>query len=374
MKLWKSVLAIALCLCLCGCERLTSGSHIHVADHPLTPTTGSGQNVSVANYGQLYDALVQMVANGTTQQIISVERYDKARLETDLQRVSEEVPAKDPIAAYAVTEIRCTIGTASGTDALSVEITYLHDRTQIRQIISVADNAKAQEAIAQSLNACDTGVVLYIEDYDPADFTQMVEDYALDYPEYVMEQPEVTVSIYPESGKSRVVELKFGYHTSREALKNMQNQVSPVFRSAALYVSGDAAAEEKYSQLYSFLTERYDYTIETSITPAYSLLRHGVGDCRAFAAVYAAMCRQAELECWVVSGSRAGENWYWNIVNMDGIYYHVDLLSSDDGGVFLVHDDGQMRETGYLWDFDAYPICGQPTTPDEPEDIIQENM
>ena len=43
--------------------------------------------------------------------------------------------------------------------------------------------------------------------------------------------------------------------------------------------------------------ERYDYRIETSITPAYSLLRHGVGDSRAFAVVYAAMCQQAGLEC-----------------------------------------------------------------------------
>ena len=72
--------------------------------------------------------------------------------------------------------------------------------------------------------------------------------------------------------------------------------MKPVFESAVLYVSGDGAEKQKFSQLYAFLMERFDYKVETSITPAYSLLRHGVGDSRAFATVYAAMCRLAGLE------------------------------------------------------------------------------
>lgn len=378
MKKVQCIFVIALCLCLCGCDLLTSGSHIFVELREPSASGGNGQNVSAANYEQLFEALVQMVGNGTVQQIISVEQYDKTQLKEDLQTVSDDVRTGDPIAAYAVENIVCTIGTASGAAALSVEIHYLHDRTQIRKIIPVADNAEAKEAIAQSLNACDTGVVIYIADYFSMDFAQIVETYALEYPEYVMERPQVMVSIYPESGRSRVVELKFSYHTSREALKSMQNQVSPVFRSAVLYVSGDAAENQKFSQLYSFLMERYEYTIESSNTPTYSLLRHGVGDCRAFATVYAAMCRQAGLQCRVVSGNRAGENWYWNIVSIEGIYYHVDLLSSEDNGVFLIHDDAEMRLAGYLWDFDAYPVCGQAPVQDRPvdmwEDIFHENM
>ena len=366
VKFGKCCFIMALCLCLCGCSLLTRGSHIYVGEHQNPSTAVGSQNVNARNYQQLYKALEIMVKKGEDQKIIFVKQYDKQQLEADLKQAVDTICAEYPIAAYAVKEIQCTVGTVSGEDAVSVQVVYLRDQAQIRQIISVADNQAAREEIVRSLNNCESGLLLYIEAYASVDFTQMVKEHALAYPENVMEQPQVSVNIYPETGESRVVELKFTYETNRDALKNMQNQVSPVFRSAVLYVSGDAAEAEKFSQLYSFLMERYDYTIASSVTPAYSLLRHGVGDCRAFAMVYAAMCRQAGLECLVVSGNRAGEDWYWNIVNMDGVYYHMDLLSVGDGGIFQGHNDTQMQADGYLWNFEAYPQC-QPPAPEEPD-------
>ena len=101
--------------------------------------------------------------------------------------------------------------------------------------------------------------------------------------------------------------------------------------------------------------ERFDYTLETSITPAYSLLGHGVGDSKAFATVYAAMCRRADLECLVITGTRDGEPWTWNMVCDDGTYYHLDLLSSHRG--FQELTDNEME--GYVWDYSAYPEAGK---------------
>lgn len=368
MKCGKIIAVAILCLCLCGCDFMSSGSHIFVETRQPQNTSGTGQNVSAANYEQLYTALTRMIENGTAQQVISVAEYGKEALELDVERVVEDICTGHPIAAYAVEQIRCTIGTSGGTDALSVEISYLHDKAEIRQIVYTRDNSDAKEAVATSLFSCDAGIVIFVQSYTDTDFTQIVEDLTLLYPEYVMERPQVAVSIYPEKGGSRVIELKFIYNTSRDALKKMQSQVEPVFESAVLYVSGDAAQWEKYSQLYSFLMERYEYTIETSITPTYSLLRHGVGDSRAFSAVYAAMCRQAGLECMVVSGTHAGESWYWNIVAIDGVYYHIDLLHSSETGMFQVQGDKQMRNDGYLWNFDAYPACGDPEVSPEEND------
>lgn len=371
MKRLQTIVILLLCLCMTGCSFTSSGSHIFVENRQPNANSGLSQSVSVNSYRQLRSVLIAMVEAGTVQQTISVDQYDKSRLERDLDTVAEDVCTTHPIAAYAVESITCTIGTSGGVESLSVEIAYLHGKAEIRRIIVVENNDGARDAVGTALDTCEAGVVIYIEDFDETDFTQMVEDHAFAYPESVMEQPQVTVNIYPDSGKSRVVEMKFSYSTSREALKNMQNQVSPVFRSAVLYVSGDAAQKEKFSQLYSFLMERYDYIIEPSITPAYSLLRHGVGDCRAFATVYAAMCRQAGLECVVVSGTRAGGSWYWNILCIDGVYYHMDLLASSDAGAFRLLGDDQIRESGYLWDFDAYPACPQEVQTDQPEDPVE---
>lgn len=196
------------------------------------------------------------------------------------------------------------------------------------------------------------GIVLLVEEYKVRDYTQFVQDYAQENPQTVMETPQVTEAVYG-SGGSRVVELVFAYQNSRDSLRRMQTQVQPVFDSAVLYVSGDDADRQKYAQLYAFLMEPFDYKLETSITPAYSLLRHGVGDSRAFATVYAAMCRDAGLECLVVAGTHAGEPWTWNLVLDDGQHYHVDLLRCSESGEFRKFPDAEMGE--YVWDYSMYP-------------------
>ena len=99
--------------------------------------------------------------------------------------------------------------------------------------------------------------------------------------------------------------------------------------------------------------ERFDYSLETTITPAYSLLHEGVGDCTAFATVYAAMCRKAGLECHVVSGTREGEPWSWNLIYFMGNYFHVDLLFCSQTGGFAASLGSEM--TDYEWDHSAYP-------------------
>ena len=181
-------------------------------------------------------------------------------------------------------------------------------------------------------------------------------DYAGLNPQMVMELPQVTAQVYPQQGTVRILELQFTYQTSRESLRDMQSQVRPVFSSARLYVSSDANDGVKLGQLYSFLMERFDYTLQTSITPSYSLLLHGVGDSRAFAQVYAAMCRQTGVECMTVSGTRDGESRLWNIVRNGDVYYHVDLLECARYGYYHQLTDEQMWN--YVWDYSAYPACG----------------
>lgn len=355
----RTVIAVltAFCLMLSGCSSFMDGEYVWVTSHHVEGAPGSSQNVSARNYSQLHKALKQMVEAGAEQLTISVGQYDHDALEQDVKKAISQLISYHPIAAYAVERIVYDLGTSGGGAALGIQISYIHDKAEIRQIKRVNNNQQASEAIAAALISCETGIVLQIENYQQADFVQIVETYAMDRPEYVMELPKVTVNVYPDSGKTRVVELKFSYQTSREALKKMQNQVQPFFSSAALYISGDAADSEKYAHLYSFLMVRYDYSFQSSITPAYSLIRHGVGDSKAFASVYAAMCRRAGLECQVVSGTRAGEPWYWNIIRDGEVHYHVDLLRSYQDGEFRELNDEDM--TDYVWDFSAYPRCGK---------------
>lgn len=352
-------LTLTVSLLLSGCS-LFDGSYVHVTPYKEQTDSTQTEVISASNYQQLQKVVEAMVGQGVETGVINVAEFDQDLVEKNMNAVAVYVRESYPLGAYAVENIEYEIGTSSGRPAIAVSITYRHGRIEIQKIRTVRTMENAVSMIGNALDKCEAGIVLEVEEYFNTDFSQIVEDHAALNPDTVMETPQVVAAIYG-SGTSRVVELTFTYQTSRDALRTMQTQVQPVFDSAVLYVSGEGADSQKFSQLYGFLMERFDYTLETSITPAYSLLRHGVGDSRAFAMVYGAMCRQAGLDCQIVTGTKDGEPWVWNMIQLDGFYYHVDLLRSSLSGGFREYTDEEMG--GYVWDYSAFPQCVEPYVP-----------
>lgn len=360
-------LTVFLCLLLTGCSWF-DGSYVHVTPHREQGSSSQGEAVSASNYSQLLSVLEGMVSSGTESGVINVANYDRDMVEVNMTAAVQYVRNRYPVGAYAVEQMEYEVGTNSGKPAIAVNVTYRHSRIEIQRIQKVETMEEAEIIIGEALKAYDAAVVLQVQEFQEMDFSQLVKDFAEEQPESIMETPQVTAGIYG-SGTARVVELAFTYQNSRDQLRQMQSQVQPVFDSAALYVSGDGSDNQKYSQLYAFLMERFDYKQETSITPAYSLLRHGVGDSRAFAVVYASMCRRAGLECRIVTGTRNGEPWTWNMVRDGELYFHVDLLRSSLSGGFREYTDGEMG--GYVWDYSNYPACNLPYVPLETETPAQ---
>lgn len=361
---------LCLSLLLTGCN-WPGGSYVSVTPHQEQRQYLQTQAVSVADYTQLCAALERIVSSGAETATLLMSDYPPEKLDSDLAAADRYICREYPIGAYAVKELSCEVGTSVGQTAVAVMVEYHHGRSELLRIRTVYNALDAAKVVTSALVRLDASIVLQ-ELYDAEqDFTQLVQDYARENPQLVMEIPQVTQTVYG-SGAKRVVELIFTYQTDRESLRRMQTQVKPVFDAAVLYVSGDGEAHQKYSQLYGFLMERFDYKQETSITPSYSLLRHGVGDSRAFATVYAAMCKAAGLPCTVVTGTHSGKPWTWNIVQEDGYDYHVDLLRCTELEGYHTFTDAQME--GYVWDYSAYPPCpGDPqrlpgiqTEPTEP--------
>ena len=357
MKRTLLTLFFALSLLLGGCGWL-NGSFVSVTPHEAPKQVAHADTITAANYKDFLAALKQLVAARTEVAAIHVEEYPEKALEAGIRRAVYTVMHNDPIGAYAVEYIQYEIGSSSGLPAVSITVSYRHNSTELQRIRRAAGIPQARSITANALESYEAGIVLLVGQYEETDFSQFVQDYAREHPETIMEVPQVTQALYG-TGESRVVELIFSYQTSRDSLRRMQTQVKPVFESAVLYVSGDGDDYQKFSQLYAFLMERFDYKLETSITPSYSLLRHGIGDSRAFAQVYAAMCRDAGLTCMTVTGTRDGEPWTWNMILDGEEYYHVDLLRCSERGKYRELTDEEME--GYVWDYSDYPACtGKP--------------
>ena len=369
----KRILILLLCvvLLLSGCGWMR-GSYASVVPYDQEDDRSDKGISAISTYQELRSALIQMIENGEDSRTLSLVDYPVNQVESNLKQAIRNVLTSNPVAAYAVENMDYVIGSTGGVSAVAVTVQYNHNRSQLRELRQVNSMETAQTLIIGALERLEPDVVFQISDYRYMDIDQFIRDYALSYPDMIMEMPQVTENIYPATGLNRIVEIKFTYENSREALKNMQSYVRPRFSSSTMFVSGEEIPMIRYQRLYAFLMETSDYTLETSITPTYSLLRHSVGDSRAFATVYAAMCRRANMECQVIFGTREGESWAWNMIQVDGVWYHLDLVDCYLSGGYRLRYDEEM--TGYVWDYTAYPSAIAPeqeTVTEQPQETVE---
>lgn len=351
MKRAITFLVVLSMLFLTGCDFWTKNERLHVAPHREDIKNKTGEIVDVDTYVQMRETLVEKIESGATDLVVSVSSFDKETADFYVKTAMDHAMNNTPIGAYALSSITYEVGTNRGKSVIAFHMEYRHGIGEIMRIKTAEDMDEARNHIETALTECEAALVFLVTNYTPVDIPQLVEDYVGEHSDLVMEQPQVRVAVYPDNGERRVVELSFTYQNSRTDLRKMQALVEKVFTSADLYVQ-QSNAKNKYSRLYSFLMERNQYTVQTSITPSYSLLNYGVGDSRAFANVYGAMCRRAGLSCKTVYGTKKGEPYCWNAVNYNGKYYHVDLLECYENGGFRMRTDKEM--SGYVWDYSDF--------------------
>ena len=342
------VMVLAVMLGLVGCSGLFSETYVSQSPHRGNEDSDSPTQRVASSYPEIYSALAAQIDYAEDSGIIILENLDEQVGRSYLEAAVKNVVTQEPIGAYAVEKIEFDIGTNAGRTAAAVTVTYTRSRTDLLSIKTAKTMDEAQQLIGQALQRAENTVAVRVEQYEQRDYAAMVRSYADAHPDSVMEIPQVMAASYPHSGQNRLISLTFTYQNAQKDLQEMQEVVQPVFQAAELYVQGDFSAKQKFEKLHSFLMERSQYTIRSSSTPAYSLLQEGVGDCRAFASVYAAMCRQAGLECRVINGTKDGVQWSWNRVVFNNRVYYIDLIEAKQIGRLQFRTASQM--SGYVWD------------------------
>jgi transglutaminase/protease-like cytokinesis protein 3 len=295
--------------------------------------------------------LEEIVASCEEKAVIDTGAYDQEVLADDARRARIYAETQYPLGVYAVDWMSVRLGKSDGRSVLTVHVRYIHNRTAIQEIKQVHSEKSASFRIYDAMEQYASRLALWVKSEEEINYHRIVEEYAWNAPRTVMECPDLTVETYPEDGTERIVVLNFDYQTGVDTLRSMRDQVIPVFDRA---LATAQKSEDPYRALYDFLMKGYNHHITPSITPSYSLLKYGVGDSKAFAQVYAAMCREAGMECLTVHGTKNGTSHCWNIIRVGNVYYHLDLL----GGGYVLYSNATL--TGYVWDYAAYPVCGAP--------------
>ena len=96
---------------------------------------------------------------------------------------------------------------------------------------------------------------------------------------------------------------------------------------------------EKAMLIHDFIAERVVYAyndishLPENATWAHSIVGAstvGKGVCECYAKTYLYLCEMYGIECVLVSGKASGGDHAWNLVNIDGKWYNIDLTWNDD--------------------------------------------
>ena len=356
-----------LLLGMTGCGWIKD-EYTSVAEHkePYVYTEpGEEDTIPAAdNANVLKNRIFAFVRSSVSRGQIDVTGYS-GDVRTEIIEILEELKA-NPIYAYAVDYFDYEFFTDEAGEKTLLEIRMVLRRSseQIAAIINVGSVENAQTRAAEALESMEAALTMKVSDYTETDFAAAIRRYCLENPTLTAELPEVSVQVYPEEGSTRIVELHFGYSVSREQLRGRRSSVETTLSSAAHLVHADDQPD-CLKLVCAYLLGRNAYTpTQTQISPVYQLLNQQQAGDAGFASAANYLFNACGVECYLVLGEKNEAPYAWNIVCINGQYYHLDLMQQWENGIqdpVLLYD---TQRAGYIWNTDEYPACPEPT-PDE---------
>ena len=365
----KRLLALILLLSiLTGCGLLPT-EHISITQHADPDSqTGTGDEAEAKDYESLRNVIYSFVRNGKTEGTILINRYD-GDVESDLTKATYEVSKLDPLGAYAVDYMTHDCVRLVSYYQVSVHITFRRTKADMDAIRIANSDPHLKLLVQNAVQQSSSRLTLRLSHYAGQDPAAIAAEYIAANPELVMEDPQVSVTLYPEIGSDRIMEIQFQYSHTEAQLEAMRRAVQQSLAAAAEYIRYRETEAEKADLLYTYLTERFSYQQAETVTPLHDALCVGIADPEGLAMAWQLICSRAGMECWLVEGLRAGVPHSWNIIRLGEQYRHVDLTRCmlELDGLTLWADDDMVD---YYWNPEGLPVC---LPEEEPEPPVSED-
>ena len=287
----------------------------------------------------------------------------------NLSDACDEVSHDDPLGAYAVDRIKPEFVRIATYYEATVSIDYRRTAEQVASVNTVAGSGAIRGELRDALTSFVPETAFRVNYFDQAQgddyIPRLIRQAYYDSPAAALGLPEAVVNLYPESGQQRVVEVLFTYPEEPELLR----EKSQALTSAAQvlvdpYRTGlrdSALIPVLYRALreHTGLGEAQDAPLpapSVSGSTAYAALVEAQADSEGLALAYKLLCDLAGVECTVVDGTLEGVPRFWTIVTVEqNVHRHVDPSRAE--GLLLT--DTQMSESGFVWDTQEYPSCGE---------------
>ena len=148
-------------------------------------------------------------------------------------------------------------------------------------------------------------------------------------------------SIYTAEGDTLVRKIKLRYLTTPAEAQTQLLFYNGVLDTVAAGIPAGASDFDKVLYLHDYLVQNYAYDYEglaeenatgvsVAVRDAYRFFQGKVGVCQAYMLAMIALCDEVGIPCLPVISDEMSHA--WNLVKLDGEWYHIDVTWDDAGG------------------------------------------
>ncbi len=379
-KRWTALLlATAICF-LGGCGSIFEKEYVVVSDYapPAQDSIDRGDRITVRNLNELKTALLGLVSAGESEGAILFDTDYDGDVSADLASACWQVRTQDALCAYCVDNIAYDLSKIVARYEAGITITYSEAALESDSILKMQYSTGIEDRIRAALEDGRSRLVVLIvrSFYSAEEMESLVNRVYRTYPASAPEAPRVSVNMFSGAGRQRLYEIHLGYSLSGEDLESRREELAQLDPFAEADTSGQ---DDGFKALLAceYLAENCTYTTESQRNDIYAALVEQSANSEGMALAYVELCRRLAVPCQIVYGQLNRENHCWNIVEIDGAYYHVDTAVCAEGGMesgFLMRDQEAWAE--YRWDMAAYPVCAGELRYQDlavPSDMAEEN-
>lgn len=351
----------AAALLLGGCRDWFEAEVVVETDYePPRPAAESEDTAaSVKSLEDIKELILNMVAEGEGQRSFVFDPAYPGDLSTDLSTACWQVRTQDALCAYCVENIAYDVSRVRNSYEGSVSVSYSEAAGDVESIVQLPFAVDAQEPLCGAMRSGQKRLVLLIEhsSYSEEGMEQLVRQLYLETPSLSPREPSVTVVMFTGADTQRLYELSFDYGLSDGELDAQKAALAALDPFDGIELSGLSEAERAMLAC-SWLCVHTSLSEPAGASSIYDALITGEADSLGLACAYVELCRGIGLECRIVSGQRNWEEHSWNLVRLDGDWYHVDTAACETQGLvkgFLMNDERAWER--YRWDYFSYPHC-----------------
>lgn len=189
--------------------------------------------------------------------------------------------------------------------------------------VSEGIDATLEATICQGLDECQPAIDIAAYGITTANIAAVIAEITLSHPEYFYVSDRFT---YAHAG-DHVTQLKPAYLYGQAEIQAKKEAYQAYVDGIVALVPGDATDFDKLLFLHDYFVMNYSYDYSYTVRDAYTFFEKKTGVCQAYMLALIATAEAVGIESIPVTSSAMRHA--WNLVLLDGEWYHVDVTWDD---------------------------------------------